>query len=68
MARLASGAKEAEGPALDDQCDTPLAPSLSEGLGVGVAPFSVSFSVCLTQSVKTLLDPESTVSRQLLHF
>ena len=33
MARWAAGAKWAEGPAPDDQRDTPLVLSLSEGLG-----------------------------------
>ena len=34
MARWAAGAKWAEGPAPDDQRDTPLVLSLSEGLGL----------------------------------
>ena len=39
MARWAAGAKWAAGPAPDDQRDTPLVLSLSEGLGNTVADY-----------------------------
>ena len=43
MSRWTASAKWAEGPALDGQCDMPLALRLSEGLGISgdedIAPF-----------------------------
>ena len=39
MARWTASAKWAAGPALDGQCDMPLALRLSEGLGIAIQSF-----------------------------